>query len=130
MPAVPSVIPCVHTRQCPLKPPTTPLHALNAAGVYCHIAERLTNLFVKSKSNSRFTLLGDLKKSHMQRQWARVARRSWCACGSHCPPVPRYDPARYEEPPRGAGQRELLWAGEFIWLNPFSPCNWQNYKKK
>ena len=32
----------------------------------------------------------------MQRQWARLACRGWCASGPHCPPVPRKDPARDE----------------------------------
>ena len=65
------------------------------------------------------------QKSHMQRQWARLARRGWCAgvVSSHCPPVPRKDPAKDEasEAPR-AGRGSVSFSGLVSGVRVLSPA--------
>ena len=60
----------------------------------------------------------------MQRQWARLARRGWCA--GVVPTAPRSleiirREMRQAEPLRGAGQRRLLWA--YKWCSGALSCS-------
>ena len=64
------------------------------------------------------------QKSHMQRQWARLARRGRCAgCGPHCPPVSRNNPARDEASgaPR-AGRSSACFSGLISGVRVLSPA--------
>ena len=60
----------------------------------------------------------------MQRQWARLARRGWCAAVvPAAPPGPSkrsYERLGKRSTPRGAVQRELLWA--YRWCSGYVQC--------